>query len=295
MPGWLRRALRATLSERPRPVQDDQRAVIESEQTDSPAAVEPPQADPDSADQPISAPLRPVMREGGLAPSQGAHAPAQSGYVAASLRDTEPFAAPEIEPPRRRLSETRHLTNVLERRMPEGGISWGAAAAPTSIHGALFLSRNALAELKSHVDWGQRTARNVVEQGGLLVGYAYTNADQIWTDVIAALPGDTGEATSGSLHFSPRLMLQLVQDYHARVSEGSVPADSTIVGWYHTHPNRLPVFLSGTDMYTQSNHFGKNWQFALVANPHTGLARCFRGASALECAVYVAPERNVVL
>ncbi|MDR1134568.1 MAG: hypothetical protein LBL49_00070 [Clostridiales Family XIII bacterium] len=55
-----------------------------------------------------------------------------------------------------------------------------------------------------------------------------------------------------------------------------------IVGWFHTHPNGLLVFMSGTDMNTQRLNFSQTWQASLVMNPHTNKYRAFFGADATE-------------
>ena len=64
-----------------------------------------------------------------------------------------------------------------------------------------------------------------------------------------------------------------------------------VVGWYHTHPNGLDVFMSGTDRDTQRALFPGAAQFALVLNPHRRLWRAFRGADSDPChAAVIVPE-----
>jgi proteasome lid subunit RPN8/RPN11 len=45
-----------------------------------------------------------------------------------------------------------------------------------------------------------------------------------------------------------------------------MPAGATVVGWFHSHPG-LGVFLSGTDLRTQRDCFGAEWQIAVVLDP----------------------------
>ena len=59
--------------------------------------------------------------------------------------------------------------------------------------------------------------------------------------------------------------------------------DLQIIGWYHTHPNQLDVFMSETDVGTQMRFFSNDWQFAIVLNPHKKLWRAFHGKNAEEC------------
>jgi len=60
-----------------------------------------------------------------------------------------------------------------------------------------------------------------------------------------------------------------------------------VVGWYHTHPNELSVFLSGTDRATQARMFSRPWQFAVVLNPQKEIWRVFHGAESIECVGYL--------
>ena len=62
-----------------------------------------------------------------------------------------------------------------------------------------------------------------------------------------------------------------------------------ILGWFHTHPNNLSVFMSGTDMETQRLNFPLDWQVSLVMNPHKDIFRVFFGKNAKE-GVIVWPE-----
>ena len=59
-----------------------------------------------------------------------------------------------------------------------------------------------------------------------------------------------------------------------------------VIGWFHTHPNDLPVFMSPTDMRTQKHFFNEQWHFSLVLNPHRRLAACFHSAAAMKCDYY---------
>ena len=55
-----------------------------------------------------------------------------------------------------------------------------------------------------------------------------------------------------------------------------------LVGWFHTHPNSLDVFMSGTDRWTQSRLFSGERCIALVFNPHRKLWKCFRTEECLD-------------
>lgn len=65
-----------------------------------------------------------------------------------------------------------------------------------------------------------------------------------------------------------------------------------VIGWYHTHPNNLGVFMSGTDQRTQATFFSANWQFAIVLNPHRLQWKAFAGEQATECPGFVCKNFN---
>lgn len=59
-----------------------------------------------------------------------------------------------------------------------------------------------------------------------------------------------------------------------------------VIGWFHTHPNSLDVFMSRTDMDTQRNFFNQDWHFSVVLNPHRRLIACFNSMDANICRFY---------
>lgn len=58
-----------------------------------------------------------------------------------------------------------------------------------------------------------------------------------------------------------------------------------VLGWYHTHPNNLDVFLSSTDMETVRLKYYKPEKYSVVLNPHRGIFRAFAGGNAIEVPV----------
>jgi proteasome lid subunit RPN8/RPN11 len=71
------------------------------------------------------------------------------------------------------------------------------------------------------------------------------------------------------------------------INEDNQEDELQVIGWYHTHPGRLSVFMSGTDLNTQSKMFSMVWQFAIVLNPQKQLWRAFSGSKAKECKGYM--------
>lgn len=145
----------------------------------------------------------------------------------------------------------------------------------------LILEKYAFKKLIDFLDWGTNTERNRVEQGGVLLGHiAYYNKEIycIVNDVLLA-------NTIGSPVF-----VEFTSEMWACMQNELVEINSTInkneqlviVGWFHTHPNELSVFMSGTDMRTQQLNFSEEWQVSLVMNPHMNKYRVFFGAKATE-------------
>jgi len=148
----------------------------------------------------------------------------------------------------------------------------------------LYLTREAMRQIADHIGWGQHTNENHVEQGGILVGEVFTDTQQssVYGVVEAAIPGRSARGTSGYLEMGHDTWLEMLNSVDGMLNLDPEKA-SQIIGWYHTHPNNLSVFMSGTDHATQSRLFAHAWQFAMVLNPQRRSWRAFFGPDAKEC------------
>lgn len=146
-----------------------------------------------------------------------------------------------------------------------------------------YLTMNAFNTIQQHIAWGDRRHENVVEQGGILLGHAFRNPDAGVVYAIAeqAIPGRLARGSAGYLEVTHETWKEML-DYVDRLG-----TQLQVIGWYHTHPNDLDVFMSGTDRTTQKRLFGNDWQFAIVLNPHKQIWRAFYGADSRECRGYV--------
>ena len=178
-----------------------------------------------------------------------------------------------------------------------GDIVWQESAdvyAPTEITAADFVSTLGLARLpailpqqsyifvnRAAMEKTQAHLRgNVeVEQGGLLLGQAFY--DPVLRSYLLlvhdALPAPDGIETPtffGYTTASWRTLAPQVQE---------MPADWTIIGSYHSHPN-MGVFLSQTDLDTQEEIFCADWQIALVIDPVKDEIGFFVGKDGQACA-----------
>lgn len=155
---------------------------------------------------------------------------------------------------------------------------------PGSISDCIFLTCDARQTVFEHITWASDTPINAVEQGGLLVGRSYIDEklNRIYAIVQYAIPAWSAKGSMSYLEFGHTTWKQMLDELDKLIEkEGN--SDLQVVGWYHTHPRHLSVFMSGTDLNTQKRMFSKEWQFAIVLNPHKQIWKAFRGEKALEC------------
>jgi len=151
----------------------------------------------------------------------------------------------------------------------------------------LIFTASAFQKLKMALDWNQRTKRNIIEQGGVLIGAAYHCQNQLYCvadDIILARTA----GNSSFVEFTPSCWSEM-QD---KLDELNCEREKkgVIIGWFHTHPNGLPVFMSGTDMGTQRKNFPESWQVSLVLNPHKMIFKSFFGYDATVGSIIIRKE-----
>lgn len=98
------------------------------------------------------------------------------------------------------------------------------------------------------------------EHAGILVGNAFrydNNSSYVVVRQTVLAPATLG--TGVNVNFTTR-------SWEALWRSIEWDRDRRVVGWYHTHPG-LGVFLSGTDLRTQSAFFPNPWQLAVVVDP----------------------------
>lgn len=150
-------------------------------------------------------------------------------------------------------------------------------------------------DISPHIDWGEITDSNGLEQGGILIGTVFFDKEKEITYGIIkkAIPGYSAVGSPSYLEMNHNTWKEMLDssDEYIEANEQEL----VIIGWYHTHPRGLPVFMSGTDKKTQKTFFSKNWQFALVLNPNKKIIKAFYGAEAIECQCFLIstfPEGN---
>lgn len=133
--------------------------------------------------------------------------------------------------------------------------------------------------------------RNHKEQGGWLIGRYLRDATgfPIQAEVTHVLEAETECRYPGYIEWSALEEIRLQQEFFDMKEElastdPKAAEDLCVIGWWHTHPNDLPVFMSGTDMETQRLKYFKPEKYAVVLNPHKGIWRAFAGVDAREVA-----------
>lgn len=141
----------------------------------------------------------------------------------------------------------------------------------------IILKPEAVREIFDFIEWdkGQRTdSRN--EQGGILVGKRYFDVEKNihYVVVSKAITADQAHGSTGYLditHECWSMMHEKKDNYNLKTGEAAV-----IVGWFHTHPNMLSCFMSGTDRNTQNLFFDGDNTYSIVINPQRHLLKAFR-------------------
>ena len=133
--------------------------------------------------------------------------------------------------------------------------------------------------------------RNLKEQGGWLIGRYLRDAAgyPIQAEVTHVLEAETECRYPGYIEWSGLEEIRLQQEFFDMKEElartdSKASEDLCVIGWWHTHPNNLPVFMSETDKETQRLKYFKPEKYAVVLNPHKGIWRAFAGADAREVA-----------
>jgi proteasome lid subunit RPN8/RPN11 len=127
--------------------------------------------------------------------------------------------------------------------------------------------------ITSQAAWQQIVAHGSsnlnTELGGALLGHAYRHGQDVFVEVLAALPATSQDHGPVHFTFTADSWAQLHQDRNSRYPQ------LDIVGWFHTHPG-LGVFYSGDDVIVHSAAFTLPWHVGLVVDP-IRLEACFFG------------------
>jgi hypothetical protein len=143
----------------------------------------------------------------------------------------------------------------------------------------LYITKEAKKKLYEYINWGEFNDNNKKEQGGILIGTVFQDTQKgivygIVKDIIIA---DTNKRSGTSLVMDISTWKKMLEEFNA------IHNNSLIIGWFHTHPNNLAVFMSQVDNKTQQLFFYNDWHFSLVLNPHKKIWKVFHGKNSEEC------------
>lgn len=143
-----------------------------------------------------------------------------------------------------------------------------------------YLTPEAVKKIFDYINWGKIDHKNTAEQGGFLIGrYIYDPEKELNIAIVeTAIPARHARGSAGTLEIQNQDMLEMHQQLDMINGTRSEEDKLLVLGWFHTHPNTLDVFMSGTDRYTQRTFFSGDRALAIVLNPHRKIWKCFRAA-----------------
>ncbi len=160
----------------------------------------------------------------------------------------------------------------------------------SSVQNLLVISAEATHKLRNIIGWNRFDyPPNRIEMGGWLIG-RYIRDDNghiIQAEVTDILKAECCEGTPTYLEWPAIEDIRLQREFF-RIKEDLTLTHPdagealTRIGWWHTHPNSLPVFMSSTDMSTQRLKFFKPHDYSVVLNPHRMTWKAFIGKDAVE-------------
>ena len=182
--------------------------------------------------------------------------------------------------------ETREVYNEIGLCGGEVRLSDNfASAEPTH---KLIIKHEAVREIFDFIEWeiGQRNDIRV-EQGGILLGKRYYDCENNIHFVVVskAITANDAIGSTGHLDITHECwskMHEKKDEYNARSGENAI-----IAGWFHTHPNALSCFMSGTDRYTQNLFFNDDNTYAIVINPQRHLLKAYRSKECFDTQAFL--------
>ena len=188
-----------------------------------------------------------------------------------------------------------NMEAIQQKRVASGTKTW-VSSTPR----LLVVNSHASKELFDTIGWLRDDyPENHCEQGGLLIGYEITDAEgnPIRAEVTGILVAKADIRSPGYIEWSGMEDIRLQRQFFEKKEKQAkidpeLAARLKILGWFHTHTFRTPVFMSETDMGTQRLKFSKPNQYSLVLNPHRGIFRVFAGCNAEEVPVIMLLEHE---
>jgi len=182
------------------------------------------------------------------------------------------------------INETTEPYKPREKNLPQYNVLEKSSSKLIHTTHRLLFVKESIKKIQEHIGWGILNLNfNRVEQGGILIGEVYINPEnkQIYGIVRDSVPARSAQGTGVYLQIGHDSWKEMFDYVDQKLDESN--SNLQIIGWYHTHPNSLSVFMSGTDQATQRRMFANEWQFAVVLNPHHKKWKVFYGIESKEC------------
>ena len=160
----------------------------------------------------------------------------------------------------------------------------------------LLITETAKRDIFGFIGWNDRGCfRNRVEQGGLMAGRYYrdTVTGQRFAAVMRAFPMENVEGTPAFWDAKAEDWKQAGWELSCHNRE--YDDDLVSIGWFHTHPNGLDTFFSGTDRSTQSTVFNNPYNFGIVLNPHRLSWKGYRAEEAVDACCQIIDTDDIEL
>jgi proteasome lid subunit RPN8/RPN11 len=159
----------------------------------------------------------------------------------------------------------------------------------------VILQQQAVEEIFEFIEWRKGLRVDLrVEQGGILIGKRYLDSRSgvHFSVVSKAITANNAVGTTGFLEISQECWKEMHDELDAYREETS--ENVIIIGWFHTHPNMLSCFMSGTDRATQDAFFSSELAYSIVINPQRHLIKAYRSCECLpaQAILVLGPQAN---
>ena len=150
---------------------------------------------------------------------------------------------------------------------------------------SILFNPHCFKQICNHIGWGNETGNNQIEQGGIILGKIYKDASSALIVGVAeyAVPAIGADASLKHFEISIEIwheMLNFMDEKNLKLSDNE---KINVIGWYHTHPKHLKVYMSEKDLETQKRFFFLDYHFSVIFNPQKRHWKAFQGKYGKDC------------
>ena len=178
--------------------------------------------------------------------------------------------------------------NIIERELPKRDESifsipaWSSETASTKV--IIVFEPSSTKKLFDVVKWGSKFQMGDVEQAGILLGNYYQDKSSdeaiIWGSVVSIVAADN-ELVNAS-YSAVDITASAWKKMYDVIGE-SCNENLHILGWYHTHIDKINTRFSAQDVATQEKAFTFKYSFGVVLNPNQKKWSVYYGPESIEC------------